>query len=204
MIDASRPIILIATGNPGKVRELSRLFRVVDIDFRGLADFPNIIEVPETGSTFAENAKLKAVGYAEQTKTASLADDSGLVIDALGGAPGVLSARYGGDVAFDRKMEMVLAEMKKATDKTRAARFVCAMTIVDKTGRILAEVEGVCEGRIAEHPRGNGGFGYDPIFIPDGYNATFGELDDAVKAEISHRARAVAKIMRYLLAFTAL
>ncbi|NOT47244.1 MAG: RdgB/HAM1 family non-canonical purine NTP pyrophosphatase [Acidobacteria bacterium] len=196
-----KPVILIATGNPGKVRELSGLLGGIEIEFKCLADFPNVAEVPETGSTFAENARLKAVGYAFQTGIVSLADDSGLVVDALGGAPGVLSARYGGEIGFDRKMEMLLAEMECAPDKIRSARFVCAMTIANENGEILAAAEGVCEGRIAEAPRGNGGFGYDPIFVPDGYNNTFGELNDAEKQQISHRARAAAKIMRYLLGF---
>lgn len=202
--DEKRPVLLIATGNAGKVRELSGLFGPTPIQFKNLIDFPNVTEVPETGSTFSENAGLKAVGYARQTGLPSLADDSGLVVDELGGAPGVLSARYGGDVGFDRKMEMLLAELERTNDKNRTARFVCAMTIADDSGKIVAAVEATCEGRIAETPRGNGGFGYDPIFLPEGFDLTFGELDDAVKAEISHRARAAAKIMRYLLAFTAL
>lgn len=199
--EEKRDVILIATSNPGKVRELSGLFSGGPINFKSLADFPAVTEVPETGSTFRENAELKAIGYARQTGLPSLADDSGLVVDALGGAPGVLSARYGGNVGFDRKIDMLLAELKKTNDKTRAARFVCAMTIADEKGEVVAAVEGICEGRIAETPRGNGGFGYDPIFIPESFELTFGELDDAIKAEISHRARAAAKIMRYLLGF---
>ncbi len=203
-IEENRPVILIATGNAGKVRELSVLFAELPFNFRGLDAFPVIDEVPETASTFQKNAELKAIGYAQQTGLISLADDSGLSVDALNGEPGVLSARYGGDVGFDQKMKMVLSAMADSSDPVRTARFVCAMVLADPDGRILASVDGVCEGTIAHAPRGNGGFGYDPIFIPDGYNNTFGELNDAEKQQISHRARAAAKIMRYLLAFKAL
>lgn len=203
-IEKNRPVILIATGNAGKVGELSALFAELPFNFRGLDAFPSIDEVPETASTFQANAELKAIGYAQQTGLISLADDSGLSVDALNGEPGVLSARYGGDVGFDQKMKMVLSAMADSSDPVRTARFVCAMVLADPDGRILASVDGVCEGTIAHAPRGNGGFGYDPIFIPDGYNDTFGELNDAEKQQISHRARAAAKIMRYLLAFKAL
>lgn len=198
------PSLLIATGNAGKIRELSEIFAPTGINLKSLADFPNVAEVAETGASFEENAVLKAKGYAAQTQTLSLADDSGLVVDALGGAPGVLSARYGGDIGFQEKMQMLLSEIARSPESSRAARFVCTMAIADETGNILTTAEGICEGTIADAPRGNGGFGYDPVFIPDGFNRTFGELDDAVKAEISHRARAAAKIMRYLLAFNAL
>lgn len=196
--------LLIATSNKGKVREIEDLFRGSVISFRSLSDFPDIVEVPETGSTFEENAILKARGYALQTGLWALADDSGLQIAALGNAPGVLSARYGGDdTSFERKISMLLAEMETADDKRRDARFVCSMALADGTGDILTASEGVCEGTIASAPRGNGGFGYDPMFVPAGYEQTFGELPNGVKREINHRARASVKIMRYLLAFMA-
>lgn len=201
---ASDRTILIATGNPGKVRELTGIFAEAPVRLQCLSDLPPVVEVAETGSTFAENAELKAVGYARQTGSITLADDSGLEVAALGGAPGVLSARYGGDIGFDQKMEMLLGAMVNSQDKDRSARFVCAMTIADPDGNVLTEAEGICDGRIALAPSGMGGFGYDPIFIPDGFDLSFGELPDAVKAQISHRARAAAKIMRYLLGFKAL
>jgi XTP/dITP diphosphohydrolase len=197
------PTILLATGNAGKVREFAQMLSIVPLQFRSLIDFPGVTEVDETGTTFAENAALKAAGYARQTGLWSLADDSGLEIDALGGAPGVLSARYGGPSAtFEEKMRLVLDELQTGGDDRRTARFVCSIVVADETGRTRAEALGVCSGSIAHEPRGSGGFGYDPIFVPDGFRETFGELDDAVKAQISHRARAGAKIIRYLLDFT--
>jgi|SRR5215203_2728846 len=197
------PTILLATGNAGKVREFEQMFNAVPARFCSLRDFPNVAEVEETGTTFAENAALKACRYALEAGLWSLADDSGLEIDALGGAPGVLSARYGGSsTSFAEKMELVLNQMKTLRDGHRDARFVCAIAVADETGSVHAEAEGECRGQIALEPRGTRGFGYDPIFIPEGYQETFGELDDEVKAEISHRARAGAKIIRYLLDFT--
>lgn len=196
--------LLIATTNKGKVREIEDLFRGSTFRLRSLLDFPLVREIPETGSTFEENAVLKARGYALQTGLMSLADDSGLEIAALENEPGVLSARYGGDETnFDQKMSLLLREMERADDSRRDARFVCSMALANADGDILITAEGICEGTIADRPRGNGGFGYDPMFIPTGYNRTFGELQDAVKHQISHRARASAKIMRYLLGFIA-
>lgn len=194
--------ILIATGNRGKIAEIRVLLGTVPVDFHNLADFPDIAEVDETGSTFTENAELKAAGYAKATGLWSIADDSGLEIEALGGRPGVFSARYGGDhLNFPGKMKLVLDEMQDSGKPNRDARFVCVMSIADDKGRILSSAEGECRGRIASEPRGKGGFGYDPIFIPDGFERTFGELPDIVKAQISHRSRAAEKIMRYLLDF---
>ncbi len=195
---------LIATSNKGKVREIKDLFRSMDVRFRSLLDFPHVAEVPETGSTFEENAVLKASGYALQTGLRALADDSGLEIAALGNAPGVLSARYGSDeMGFDQKMVLLLREMELMNDSRRDARFVCAMALADGTGDILTTAEGICAGTIALAPRGTGGFGFDPMFIPKGYERTFGELPDGVKREISHRAHASRTIIRYLLDFMA-
>jgi len=203
MMIGETPTILLATGNAGKVLEFEQMFKAVPVCFRSLSDLPEITEVEETGTTFDENAALKASGYAVQSGLWSLADDSGLEVDALGGAPGVLSARYGGPSAgFAEKMELVLNQLKTAEKRQRSARFVCSIVIADETGRVRAEAHGECRGHIAQEPRGTRGFGYDPIFIPEGYQKTFGELDDEVKAEISHRARAGAKIIRYLLDFT--
>lgn len=196
--------LLIATNNAGKVRELRDMLAGVPLDLVSLAEFPAVEEVEETGTTFAENARLKAVGYARQTGLPALADDSGLEIDALGGRPGVLSARYGGDeTGFGEKMRMILAEILEVPEGARSARFACSLAVADTSGEILFETAGVCPGRIAATPRGTGGFGYDPIFVPDGFELAFGELDDAVKREISHRARAFRQIIPFLRHFNA-
>jgi XTP/dITP diphosphohydrolase len=195
--------ILVATGNPGKLKELDDLLSGMPHEVVSLAAFPDIPEVPETGDTFAENARLKAVEYARLTGLAALADDSGLAVDALGGRPGVLSARYGGaDLAFPEKIRKLLDEIALLGAEERGARFVCAMAFADAGGNILFETEGVCEGRIAHAPRGSKGFGFDPIFIPEGYEETFGELDLEIKQKISHRARAFNEIIPFLRHFS--
>lgn len=190
--------LLVATHNLGKLAELRSLLAELPFDLVGLSCVENIIEVEETGTTFIDNAKLKAAGYAIQTGLLTLADDSGLEVDALNGRPGVLSARYGGDVGFDKKMQMLLGEMDNAASHSRAARFVCSIAIAAPNGNILHTTEGICLGKIAAGPNGDGGFGYDPIFVPDGFNETFGELSGAVKQKISHRARAFEQIMPFL------
>jgi XTP/dITP diphosphohydrolase len=191
--------LTIATYNPGKVAEYRQLLERTGIDLAGLGDFYGITEVAETGETFAENAKLKAAGYALQTGTATLADDSGLMIDALGGRPGVFSARYGTEgMDFAGKMQRVLDEIRASGSKDRSARFVCEIAIANRHGEIVFAAGGKCEGTIANVPKGTGGFGYDPIFIPKGFDETFGELPDTIKQEISHRARAFAQIIPYL------
>ena len=131
--------------------------------------------------------------------TATLADDSGLVVDALDGQPGVLSARYGGDdLDFAGKMALLLDNIRESGKEGRRARFVCEIVLANKEGAVCFNARGVCEGTIAPGPRGSGGFGYDPIFIPDGFRDTFGELSSAIKHEISHRARAFGQIIPYL------
>lgn len=197
--------LTIATNNTGKLAELRSLLENESIELKALSHFPHAVEVEETGSTFIENASLKASEYALQTGSFTLADDSGLEVDALGGRPGVLSARYGGDdIGFPEKMELILNELNSSGSTDRRARFVCAIAVAAPDGRIVFEAEGVCEGRIADTPAGSGGFGYDPIFVPDGFNSSFGELSAAVKQQISHRARAFAEIMPFLRDFTAL
>ncbi|MEQ1923031.1 MAG: RdgB/HAM1 family non-canonical purine NTP pyrophosphatase [Pyrinomonadaceae bacterium] len=195
--------LLVATHNLGKLAELRSLLEDLPFELVGLSDFDNVTEVEETGATFIDNAKLKAIGYAQQTGLFALADDSGLEVDALEGRPGVLSARYGGDVGFDIKMQMLLSEMNNSTNDSRTARFVCSIAIAAPDGKILHTTEGVCSGNIASDPSGNGGFGYDPVFIPDGFKETFGELSGAVKQKISHRARAFEQIMPFLRDFIA-
>jgi len=195
--------LLVATHNLGKLAELRSLLAELPIELIGLSDFENVTEVEETGSTFIDNAKLKASGYAQQTGSFAIADDSGLEVDALNGRPGVLSARYGGEVGFDKKMQLLLGEMKTSTNESSAARFVCAIAIAAPDGGILHTTEGVCPGNIAHEPRGNGGFGYDPLFVPEGFEETFGELSGTVKQKISHRARAFEQIMPFLRDFIA-
>lgn len=194
--------LLIATHNAGKVRELASLLADVPIKLKDLDGLHGITEIDETGSTFRENAELKASGYAMQSGVWSLADDSGLEVAALGGAPGVYSNRYSGEGAGDAaKMEKVLNELAAVPDALRDARFVCAMSIADEAGKIVFTTEGFCPGTIATRPHGTNGFGYDPIFIPDGFDKTFGELSSDIKQQISHRARAIKEIIRYLHGF---
>lgn len=195
--------LLVATYNLGKLAELRSLLAGLPFELIGLSDFDNVTEVEETGLTFIDNAKLKAIGYAQQTGSFALADDSGLEVDALDGRPGVLSARYGGDVGFDKKMQLLLGEMTDSINDSRAARFVCAIAISGPDGKILHTTEGICQGNIANEPRGNGGFGYDPLFVPEGFEETFGELSGTVKQKISHRARAFEQIMPFLRDFIA-
>lgn len=191
--------LLVATNNVGKIKELKDLFADMPFSLPGLSEFPKIIEVEETGKTFAENAVLKARGYALQTKIRALADDSGLEVEALGNAPGIFSARYAGENAGDaEKIKKLLLELNKTQDTSRRARFVCAMAIADRTGEIKFIAEGVCSGTIAVTASGHNGFGYDPIFIPDNFNQTLGELSTETKQKISHRARAAKKIIEYL------
>lgn len=191
--------ILIATKNRGKVRELKELLNHLPVRLRDLNEFPNVSEIEETGKTFAENAELKARGYAAQTGLRTIADDSGLEVEALGGKPGVYSARYAGESATDaEKIEKLLSELKNFSASERNARFVCAITIADENGETRFSAEGVCDGKIAFKPRGDNGFGYDPVFVPQGFEQTFGELARDIKQEISHRARAMKKIIQYL------
>jgi XTP/dITP diphosphohydrolase len=194
--------LLVATNNTGKIKELNELLADLPISLFGLKHFENTLEPEETGATFTENAILKANSYARQTGFWALSDDSGLEVEALNGAPGVFSARYAGVNATDReRIVKLLDELAVSGDKSRRARFVCAMAIADETGEIKFLAEGICDGKIAFNPRGANGFGYDPIFVPDGYEQTFGELSSAIKGKISHRARAIVKIMRFLRSF---
>jgi len=197
--------LLVATNNKGKLAELKDLLSMVDLQLVSLDDVGITIEIEETGATFADNAALKASGYARLAGMLTLADDSGIEVEALDGRPGVLSARYGGaDIGFDRKMSLLLNELEQTADKNRKARFVCSIAIANWTGDIVHAGEGVCGGTIASAPRGTNGFGYDPIFIPDGFDETFGELSDAVKQEISHRSRAFCEIIPFLRGFFAM
>ena len=202
---SARKRILLATTNPGKIAELGSMLGALPVEVVGLDAFGDLREVAETGATFEENARLKAAGYALQVGLPAIADDSGLEVAALDGRPGVLSARYGGeDTTFAEKIRLLLAEVDAAAAPDRRARFVCSIAVAGADGSIRYTAEGECRGVLAQAPRGEGGFGYDPVFVPDGYDETFGELPDAIKAKISHRARAFSHIVPFLRVFGAI
>ena len=191
--------LLVATHNEGKVRELTRMLAGLPLRVRRLAEWPDIPEAEETGATFEENAVLKALHYSARAGLLTLSDDSGLEVAALGGAPGVFSARYGGPSAtYPERMARLLAEVEAAGGSERAARFVCVIALADPSTGEVRTFEGVCAGRLADKPRGTGGFGYDPVFIPDGHAQTFGELPAETKQTLSHRARAAAKAREHI------
>jgi XTP/dITP diphosphohydrolase len=191
--------LLVATSNAGKVRELAQLLSDLPLRLRLLKEFDGIPEALETGATFAENAVLKATHYSARSGLLTLSDDSGLVVDALGGRPGVYSARYAGPQAtYAKRMSRLLEELATTRDEERRARFVCAIAVADPSTGEVKTFDGVCEGRIAHAPRGTHGFGYDPLFVPEGRALTFGELPDEIKRDISHRARALAKAAAFL------
>ena len=190
---------VLATRNLGKVRELTEMLS----DCRGLevlslVDFPDAPEVVEDGETYEENAIKKATQIAEYTGLPTLADDSGLEVDALSGAPGIHSARYAGERASDaERIQKLLETLKDVPEPLRTARFQCTVAIVEPERQSRVAV-GVCEGQIIREPRGTHGFGYDPVFVPSGYDQTFAELGDEVKNQISHRAKAFAKVKELL------
>ena len=188
--------LLVATTNTGKMREIAGILEGMPVEIVSLAEFPGIPEPEETGATFAENARLKALYYHQATGLPSVADDSGIEIEALGGAPGVHSARWEGTdyaVKFRKIYDLLAARAALRSP----ARFVCRVALADE-GRILFESEGVIDGRIADEPRGENGFGYDPIFFYPPLGRTTAELEPDVKAAVSHRGKAFAEVRRYL------
>ena len=191
--------ILIATGNLNKLLEIKEKTAGITVEFLGLKDLDSMPEIEETGATFRENAVLKAAGYARLSGLYSLADDSGLEVVALNGRPGVLSSRYAGEgVGYDEKMRLLLEELADSASQDRSARFVCSLALCAPNGEMLFETKGICSGTIAFEPRGNRGFGYDPVFIPEGHSQTFGELLPTVKHKISHRAQAIKQFILFL------
>lgn len=195
--------LLVATRNVGKLQELRELLGDLPFELYGLGSLTGVVEIQETGESFIENASLKAAGYATQARLLTLADDSGLAVDALGSAPGVLSARYAGDEASDQeRTNKVLAELSNLKEPNRSARFVSAVVIASSEGEILKVSVGSCDGHLAFAPRGSEGFGYDPIFIPVGYEQTFAELKPGIKNRISHRARALLGAREFLRTLT--
>ena len=190
--------IVLATKNKGKIKEFSRLLADVEVEILGMDSFPHIVPVEETGATFAENAILKAEQVANETGLIAIADDSGLVVDCLDGAPGVYSARYAGDHGDDKANNLkLLAVMKNIPTDRRQGRFHCAIAISQPGGQTIV-VEDVCQGCIAYKEEGDNGFGYDPLFIPDGFKKTMGQMEQDEKNKISHRAKAVAKAVATL------
>jgi XTP/dITP diphosphohydrolase len=191
------PALVMATRNSGKIREIREILQDSGVSLLSLADFPLLPEIPEEGATFAENAAAKAVAVARLTGHAALADDSGLAVDALGGAPGVFSARYAQDRTSLRpptdadNWGKLLDELKNVPWGERGARFVCELALATPDGR-LRRARGECAGVIALKPRGETGFGYDPVFWVPEYSATMAQLGPEIKNRISHRAQALA------------
>jgi XTP/dITP diphosphohydrolase len=189
--------LLVATTNPSKLREIEQLLDGAAVELVTLAGWPHVAPQEETGRTFEENARAKAQYYAAATGELTVAEDSGLEIDALGGAPGVHSARYGGeDASYPDKFALIYTALRARGRSTSAARFVCALALV-KDDRVLFETRGIVEGTIAPEPRGTGGFGYDPIFFYPPYGHTLAEAGDA-KAAVSHRGAAFRSLKQFL------
>jgi XTP/dITP diphosphohydrolase len=192
--------IVIATQNCHKVREFRRFFSSLKAcDFYSLIDFPSFSPLPEEGSSFEENAAIKAIHAARCLNKWALADDSGLVVPALGGAPGIYSARYAGDDATDKDNRIkLLKDMRHLKGEGRHAYFVCYLALARPDGKLSKIVSGFCEGHLLDEERGKGGFGYDPLFVKHDYHQSFGELSEDTKNRISHRAKAASKLQLYL------
>ncbi len=186
--------IVVASHNTGKVCEISALLKPLGLEMVSAAAL-GLAEPDETGSTFAENAALKAVAAAQKSGFPALADDSGLAVEALGGAPGIYSARWAGPQKdFNAAMALVQAELEKQVGADPAARLVCALALAFPGGAVEV-FEGEARGRIVWPPRGKKGFGYDPMFAPEGQSRTFGEMTDEEKLPLTHRARAFEKFL---------
>ena len=185
--------IVVATGNQHKVEEYKELLADQNVELKSLKDYPNCPEVVEDGKTFAENASKKAVEVCRYCDVPAFADDSGLEVEALGGEPGIFSSRYA-----DTDAERIAKILKNLEGKdNRRARFVCVIAIAIN-GEVIETFEGEVKGTIVDAPRGSNGFGYDPIFQPDGYDKTFAEMTDEEKNKISHRANAVKKALEFI------
>ena len=189
--------LLVATTNPNKVREIRQILAGTAVEIVTLAEWPAVTAPEETGATFEENARAKALYYAAATAELTVAEDSGLAIDALDGAPGVESARFGGvDLPYPEKFARIDAALRAKGDRESPARFVCALALV-RGDRVLFETRGIIEGRISPEPKGQEGFGYDPIFFYPPYAQTLAEAGDA-KAAVSHRGEAFRALRTFL------
>ena len=196
--------LLIGTTNLAKGRELAELLQPHGFHIRTLQDVPNPIDVVEDGETFAANAQKKAIELAQHLDCWVLADDSGLEVDALQGAPGIYSARFAGEDATDQlNNTKLLADLADTPAERRSANYYCHVAVADPRGQIRAESSAICRGRIRTQPSGTNGFGYDPLFEVLEYHRTFGELGARVKAALSHRARAMRAIVPQLAALAA-
>ncbi len=193
-----RKKLLLATGNQGKVRELKDMLSSLELEIISMQDYPELPEVEETGRTFKENAVLKAETVSSLTGVMVMADDSGLEVEYLEGRPGVYSARYAGEGATDEENNALLLEqMKGVPPQERGARFVCVIALSFTDGETIT-VEGECRGYLATEPRGEGGFGYDPIFVCAEEGKTFGEMDNETKSRVSHRGKALQRVRELL------
>ncbi len=193
--------IVLATANTHKVIEFQRILNELlpDLELVAASQFPGVPEVEETGSTFAENALIKARAINEFTNLPALADDSGLVVEALNGAPGIFSARYAGINADDKaNVVKLLNEIKELDKSLLGAKFECAIALVDKSEDLELVVDGQMPGQVIKEVRGENGFGYDPIFVPQGLTKTSSELSDSEKDKISHRGIALRKMSQIL------
>jgi XTP/dITP diphosphohydrolase len=187
--------LVLATRNLKKLRELEELLDLPDLELVTLDAFPHALDVDEVGDSFAANARLKATLQARQLGEWTLGEDSGLSVEALGGAPGVYSARFAGPRATDEdNNQLLLQRLAGVPQAERTAFYTCHAVIADPTGNVRAEAVGTCRGRMRDQPAGSGGFGYDPLFEIVEYHRTFGELAPAVKRAISHRARAIRQL----------
>lgn len=194
--------LVLGTNNPKKLRELAELLRGGCITLHRLGDFAEPLEVEETGTTFQENARLKATVQARRLQHWVLAEDSGLLVDALDGAPGARSARFAGPNATDAaNNQLLLDRLVNVPIDRRTARYACHLVLADSAGMVRAECCGKCWGRIRQQPAGSAGFGYDPLFEVLEYHRTFAELGDVVKSMISHRARALRRMVPALQRF---
>lgn len=188
--------IVLSSRNRKKSAEIAELLAPHGISVLSVADFPECPEVDETGNSFAENAALKATVIAKLLGRWVLAEDSGICVDALGGRPGIYSARYSGEQATDESNNaLLLAELNGVPDERRGAFYVCHACVSGPTGVVRVAVEATCRGRITHEPRGPNGFGYDPYFLIPEYHRTFGELGASVKRQLSHRARAFQRLV---------
>jgi XTP/dITP diphosphohydrolase len=190
--------LLVATTNPNKVKEIRHVLDGANVEMITLEGWPDLVAPEETGRTFEDNARLKATYYARATGQVTVAEDSGIEIDALGGVPGVESARYGGeDTSYPEKFARLYAALDRTGTRDGAARFVCALAMASPDA-ILFEARGVIEGRVAHEPAGSGGFGYDPFFFYPPYGRTLGQVTPEEKLAVSHRGQAFRKLREYL------
>jgi XTP/dITP diphosphohydrolase len=195
------PQVVLASRNRKKSGEIAELLAPTGIVVVSVAEFSGVPEVIEDGRTFGENAVKKAVQTARHLDHWTIGEDSGLMVDALGGVPGIFSARYSGENATDEANNAkLLAALANVPEDQRGAAYICHVALADPTGAVRLQVESTCRGRIATAPRGTNGFGYDPLFVIREYHRTFGELSATVKRQISHRARAFAKFIPQLAA----